>query len=93
MAGYTDALFKSKLNCGLTIWNLINATTFALVVKKFARRKMYMATACSLLLCYIGWTIAMRYAVIGNVSAGKLVIFFIFLYSYVLLPSPHKSRY
>ena len=83
MAGYTDSLFKSKLNCGLTTWQLINATAFALVVKKFARRKMYMTCALSLLGCYIGWTIAMKYAVGGSVAAGKLVIFFIFLYSYV----------
>ena len=50
---------------------------------------MYLACACSLLVCYVGWTIcAARYAVenaAGNnanaLICGKLVLFFIYLYS------------
>jgi MFS family permease len=80
--GYTDTYTNQKINVGNVAWQLINATFFALIVNKFARRKMYLACACSLLCCYIGWTIAnARYAVTGSLAAGKLVIFFIFLYS------------
>jgi hypothetical protein len=87
--GYTDPLFKSKLNTGLTAWNLVNATCYALIVKRFARRKMYLTCTISLLCCYIGWTISMRYAYLpegvdptaASVAAGKVVIFFIFVYA------------
>jgi hypothetical protein len=87
--GYTDPLFKSRLNTGLTAWNLVNATIYALIVKRFARRKMYLACTISLLCCYIGWTISMRYALVPedtdptstSLAAGKVVILFIFLYA------------
>jgi len=47
--GFTDSQVKGKLNVGLTCWNLVNATFLALVVRKFKRRKMYLACTISLL--------------------------------------------
>jgi hypothetical protein len=88
-AGYTDSNFQAKFNVGYTCWQLVNAAVMALIVKKFARRKMYLTCATSLLCCYIGWTISMaRYQVENDAGheaqalvAGKLVLFFIYLYS------------
>lgn len=51
--GFTDSQVKGKLNVGLTCWNLINATGLALVVRKFKRRKMYLACTMSLLVSYV----------------------------------------
>lgn len=47
--GFTDSQVKGKLNVGLTCWNLINGVCLALVVKRFKRRKMYLACTISLL--------------------------------------------
>jgi MFS family permease len=50
--GFTDPLVKGKLNVGLTCWNFVNATALALVVRKFKRRKMYLACTISLLVSH-----------------------------------------
>lgn len=50
--GFTDPQVKGKLNVGLTCWNFINAMGLALVVRKFKRRKMYLACTMSLLVSH-----------------------------------------
>ena len=58
-----------------------------MLVTKFRRRVMYMACTISLLLCYIAWTVSMKYAMtahdagLKNTSAGIATIFFIYAYS------------
>ena len=59
MIGYTDANFQGKLNVSKSCWELVNAAIAALLVKRFARRKMYLVCTCSLLCVYVGWTISM----------------------------------
>lgn len=80
--GYTDSAFQSKINVALNCWALINATTAALVVRRFPRRKMYLTCACSILTVYCGWTIAQeRFLTTGAIAAGNAVLFFMFAYS------------
>jgi hypothetical protein len=80
--GYTDATFQGKLNVAKNCWDGFNATIFAFLVRRFARRKMYLTCAICLLCCYCGWTIAQeRTVTTGSKAAGKVVIFFIFAYS------------
>lgn len=82
MIGITDPQFKGKLNVGLTAWNLVNGVLIALFVTRFARRKMYLLGTCGLFCVYVGWTIAQeRFLSTNATAAGRLVIFFIFLYS------------
>lgn len=80
--GITDKLIKNQINVANTCWGFLNGTLMAFAVFYFKRRTMYMACTIGLLCTYTGWTIASaRYAVAGSASAGKIVIFFIFLYS------------
>ena len=82
LIGYTDPNFKGKLNVGLNSWQLVNAIIISLFVRRFARRKMYLTCATTLLCCYVGWTISMeRFLTTKSAVAAKLTIFFIFLYS------------
>ena len=80
--GYTDANFQGKLNVSKNCWELVNATIASFLVRRFARRKMYLTCTISLLFVYCGWTIAQQQTVTtGSTAAGKAVIFFIFAYS------------
>lgn len=82
LIGYTDPNFKGKLNVGLNSWQLVNAIIISLFVRRFARRKMYLTCATTLLCCYVGWTISMeRFLTTKSAVSAKLTIFFIFLYS------------
>lgn len=82
LIGYTDPNFKGKLNVGLNSWNLVNAVLISLLVRRFPRRKMYLTCATALLLCYVGWTVAMQQFIENHGKlAAKITIFFIFAYS------------
>ncbi|KAL2861239.1 putative MFS sugar transporter [Aspergillus lucknowensis] len=82
LVNITDSVVKSKINIGLTCWGLVNATTLALLIPRFPRRRMYIITAASLLCVYIAWTISMERAMNSATRASAiLTILFIFLYS------------
>lgn len=59
----------------------------SLLVVKIRRRVMYLICTCSLLLCYISWTVAMERAQTAeqagtpNQAANIAVLFFIYAYS------------
>jgi len=85
--GYTDTWTKTRINLGNTAWSFINGTAIALISPRFKRRTMFLTGAIGMLVVYVSWTIAMRYAELGlktgvpNKAAGIVVIFFIFFYS------------
>jgi len=93
MVGLTDPKTQQAVNLGKEGWSGVNAFAIALIVTRFKRRKMYLICTASMLTVYICWTICMatymkseaRHKIDPtyplNKVAGKLVIFFIFLYS------------
>lgn len=81
MIGYDDPSFVGKVNVALNSWNLVNAVCISLLVRRFPRRKMYLICACSLLCCYIAWTVAMQqYTATKRIEPARLTIAIIFLY-------------
>lgn len=82
LIGITDSVVKSKINVGISCWALIAAVSCAMLSARFPRRRMYLTCACSLLCCYIAWTISMeRYMNTKAEVAAILTLVFIFLYS------------
>jgi len=87
MIGYTDSWTTTRINLGYTVWGLINGTTLAFAAPRFKRRTMFLACAISMAFVYIGWTVAMKYAMDGynthrpNNAAGITVIVLFYLYS------------
>ncbi|KAG4431371.1 hypothetical protein IFR05_013152 [Cadophora sp. M221] len=87
MIGYTDSWTKTRINLGNSCWSFLNGTIIALVAPRFPRRKMFLLCASSMLICYIAWTISMKYAMtayntnVPNPAAAISVLVFIFLYS------------
>ena len=87
MIGFTDSTFLQKINLSISCWALVCAVIVSLLVVKIGRRAMYLTCTCSLLLCYIAWTISMERAQTAklagtpNNSANIAVLFFIYAYS------------
>jgi hypothetical protein len=82
LIGITNSVVKSKINIGISCWALIAAVTCALISARFPRRRMYLTCACSLICCYIAWTISMeRYMSTKKEAAAVLTLVFIFVYS------------
>jgi len=87
MIGFTDSTTKNNINLVNSCWSLVMATLVASQVRRFRRRVMYMTCTICLLCVYIGWTIAMRYAVHAtdngyeNPAAAWTTLVFIFLYA------------
>lgn len=80
--GYTDPFMQNKINLGNTAWNLVACMTFAMIVPRFPRRRMYLLCATCLICVYTGWTVAQaRQMITGDVAPGIVVIVFIYLYS------------
>ncbi|KAK7217755.1 hypothetical protein V2G26_005758 [Clonostachys chloroleuca] len=87
LMGYTDSLLKTQLNLANACWGLLNATIIALIVPRFARRKMYMLSAASMLAMFIGMTVSLERMqtslAIGekNKAAGIAALFFYYAYN------------
>jgi MFS family permease len=81
LIGYEDNDFIGKINVGLNSWNLVNAVCISLLVRRFPRRKMYLICACSLLCCYIAWTVAVQqYTTTKSAAPARFTIGIIFIY-------------
>ncbi|KAJ4352406.1 uncharacterized protein N0V89_007754 [Didymosphaeria variabile] len=87
MMGYTTDYAKTRINIANQCWSLINGVVIALVVTRFRRRWMFMLSAASMCLVFIGMTTSfqsLRAAKDGgttNKSAGIAALFFYFAYS------------
>jgi len=87
MIGFTDPKFILRINISIACWSLFCGVVVSLLVVKIRRRVMYLVCTCSLLLCYIAWTISMERAQTAknsgliNNAANIAVLFFIYAYS------------
>jgi len=73
---------KNLINLANTCWGFLNATILALTVSRYSRRAMYLTCSISILLIFIGWTIASaQYQITNSKASSRAVIAFIFLYS------------
>jgi sugar porter (SP) family MFS transporter len=86
MVGITNSLTKQKINLGYACWSLITGFAVSMIVTRFKRRSLYMLCTISLLIVYIGWTVAMQKATTakeaGHINNGASIasLFFIFAY-------------
>lgn len=79
--GITDDEMKTIINGVLNIWNMIVATSMAFAVDKAGRRPLFLTSTAGMLLMFICWTIASKFAVEDfSKAAGSAVVAFIFLY-------------
>lgn len=87
LIGFKDSTYIQKINVSIACWSLFCGVTVSLLVTSIRRRVMYLACTCSLLCCYIAWTISMQQAQTAvaagtpNNSANIAVLFFIYAYS------------
>lgn len=86
MVGLTDTTAVQRINVSIACWSLVCAVTVSLLVLRVRRRIMYLACTISLLCCYVGWTVAMKFAQTAadggapNGAANIAVLFFIYAY-------------
>jgi hypothetical protein len=87
MMGYTTSYAKTRINLANSCWSFATALLAAYVVAKFRRRLMFMTSAGTMLLAFIGITVSferLRAAKDGgykNKAAGIAALFFYFAYS------------
>lgn len=87
LMGYDTSYAKTRINIANNCWGLITATTFALIITRFKRRKMFMLSAASMLLVFMSMTISFnklreaKNAGTKNQSAGIAALFFYFAFS------------
>lgn len=72
---------QNLINGILAIWNLIVACGMAFAVDKAGRRPLFLVSTLGMMISFIGWTIASKYAVENNSNpAGTAVVAIIFIY-------------
>jgi sugar porter (SP) family MFS transporter len=87
MMGYTATYPKTRINIANQCWSFLNATIIALIVSRFPRRKMFMLSAGSMVMMFMGMTICferLSHADANgyvNKSAQYAALFFYFAYS------------
>jgi sugar porter (SP) family MFS transporter len=87
LMGFTENYPKTRINIANQCWSLITATIIALVVSRFPRRKMFMLSAASMVMMFMGMTICferLSHADANgytNKSAQYAALFFFFAYS------------
>ncbi|KAJ5724824.1 hexose transporter protein [Penicillium malachiteum] len=84
MIGITNSNTQLTINLILSAVNVVSATGICFFVDYFGRRKLFLVSSCSMLLCYVSTTIALaRFeedTTTTNSAAAHTVIAFIFLY-------------
>jgi len=79
--GIDDPDTQLIINGVLMIWNMIVAGSMAFAVDRVGRRPLFLASTGGMLLMFIPWTIASKFAnENGSAVAGNAVVAFIFLY-------------
>ncbi|RPA94784.1 general substrate transporter [Choiromyces venosus 120613-1] len=79
--GIDDQGSQNLINGILMIWNMIVASSMAFGVDKFGRRPLFLTSTAGMMIIFIGWTIASKYAVdFKSKPAGTAVVALIFLY-------------
>ncbi|KAJ5116554.1 hexose transporter protein [Penicillium angulare] len=84
LIGITNSNTQLTINLVLSAVNVVSATGICFWVDYFGRRKLFLFSSCSMLLCYVATTIALaRFdadTTGTNTAAAHTVIAFIFLY-------------
>ncbi|KAL3476695.1 general substrate transporter [Aspergillus californicus] len=84
LIGITDSNEVLTINLVLNAVNVVSATGICFFVEKFGRRRLFLTSCISMLLCFIATTIALARFPEGpggaDGNAGNTVIVFIFLY-------------
>jgi hypothetical protein len=79
--GITDPQLQVRYNVGTEAWGFLVALIMATITPRFARRRMYLLCAGSLVAVYTAWTIAQaRNRITKTPESGYVVLVFIFLY-------------
>jgi sugar porter (SP) family MFS transporter len=79
--GITDQDTQLVINGILNIWNMIIAVSMAFAVDKAGRRKLFLTSTAGMMIVFICWTIASKYAAENDSKpAQKAVVAMIFLY-------------
>jgi hypothetical protein len=87
LMGFTETYPKTRINIANQCWSLMTATIIALIVSRFPRRKMFMLSAGSMVMMFMGMTICferLSHADANgytNKSAQYAALFFFFAYS------------
>ncbi|KAJ5198249.1 hexose transporter protein [Penicillium cinerascens] len=84
LIGITNSNTVLTINSILSAVNVVSATGICFFVDYFGRRKLFLFSSCSMLVCYVSTTIALaRFSADTsgtNTAAAHTVIVFIFLY-------------
>lgn len=87
MMGYDTDYAKTRINIANQCWSLLNGVIIALVVTRFRRRWMFMLSAATMCLVFIGMTVSFERLRVAkdndykNTSAGIAALFFYFAYA------------
>lgn len=87
MMGYTSSYAKTRINLANQCWSLINATVLALIVARFKRRTMFLASTLAMLATFVAMTVSFQRLKLAkahksqNQSAAIAALFFFFAYS------------
>lgn len=87
MMGYTSTYAKTRINLANACWSLLVGTTIALLVSRFKRRHMFMASALSMLLVFTAMTVSLERMQAAtraggtNPSAGISALFWYFAFA------------
>ncbi|KAF4622669.1 hypothetical protein G7Y89_g14359 [Cudoniella acicularis] len=85
--GYTSTYAKNRINLANQCWSLLSATVLALIVARFKRRTMFLASTGAMLATFVAMTIAFeklgeaKHSNTKNPAAGIAALFFFFAYS------------
>ncbi|PMD64344.1 hexose transporter-like protein [Hyaloscypha bicolor E] len=60
MMGYTTNYAKTRINVANNCWGLLTASCAAIAVGRFPRRAMFMTSAATMFLMFLGFTVAME---------------------------------
>lgn len=79
--GIEDTETQTKINGILNIWNMLVACGMAFAVDKAGRRPLFLISTFGMMMSFVGWTIASKYAVVNeSKAAGTIVVVMIFIY-------------
>jgi hypothetical protein len=89
MMGYTTNYAKTRINVANNCWGLLTASCAAIAVGRFPRRAMFMTSAATMFLMFLGFTVAMEKLAEAsnetpsrvNKPAAHAALFFYFAFS------------
>jgi hypothetical protein len=80
--GITNKDTQLEFNGGQQILSLIVSVGCAMLCDRVGRRPLFLSSTLGMLLCFVAWTIcSANYQDTGNVSAGKAVVGFIWIFN------------